>query len=503
MSPGSSTESYPAFARVWLRENPGKSLNQVTCPNRDSNPGHLVSQPDALTVTPRVWTPPYRKQDIQMRGYISVAGVPEFCPAGVLLHASKSTDMRLSHLSTLKCHRPGPGSNPQPWAEKASAIPTRQPGRPEFGSRTAAAEVFPYFRPDCFLTESKNLSKASSAGIGFQSRKGSKGLCSSDIVPESESSLSVLDSSCRLDWGGLSSVLCGGVVSVPRPPAVEGPPSLPLRFLRRKVKRDPRARTVGPWSFSVPLRIPWGEAGVVAGGDISVAGVPEFCPAGVLLHASKCTDMSLSHLSTLKCHRPGPGSNPQPWAEKASAIPTRQPGRLYKMLCFLFNDARNCRGYISVAGVPEFCPAGVLLHASKSTDMRLSHLSTLKCHRPGPGSNPQPWAEKASAIPTRQPGRPEFGSRTAAAEVFPYFPDCFLTESKNLSKASSAGIGFQSRKGSKGLCSSDILPESESSLSVLDSSCRLDWGGLSSVLCGGVVSVPRPPAVEGPAIASP
>ncbi|KAJ4442873.1 hypothetical protein ANN_04466 [Periplaneta americana] len=56
MSPGSSTESYPAFARIGLRENPGKNLNQVTCPNRDSNPGHLVSQPDALTVTPQVWT---------------------------------------------------------------------------------------------------------------------------------------------------------------------------------------------------------------------------------------------------------------------------------------------------------------------------------------------------------------------------------------------------------------------------------------------------------------
>ncbi|KAJ4426329.1 hypothetical protein ANN_27143 [Periplaneta americana] len=53
MSPGSSTESYPAFARVGLRENPGKNLNQVTCPDRDSNPGHLVSQPDALTVTPQ------------------------------------------------------------------------------------------------------------------------------------------------------------------------------------------------------------------------------------------------------------------------------------------------------------------------------------------------------------------------------------------------------------------------------------------------------------------
>ncbi|KAJ4447861.1 hypothetical protein ANN_09870 [Periplaneta americana] len=47
--------------------------------------------------------------------------------------------------------------------------------------------------------------------------------------------------------------------------------------------------------------------------DISASpDVPEFCPAGVLLHASKSTDMSLSHLSTLKCHRPCPGSNPQP-----------------------------------------------------------------------------------------------------------------------------------------------------------------------------------------------
>ncbi|KAJ4434245.1 hypothetical protein ANN_22795 [Periplaneta americana] len=54
MSPGSSTESYPAFARIGLRENPGKNLNQVTCPDRDSNPGHLVLRPDALTVTPQL-----------------------------------------------------------------------------------------------------------------------------------------------------------------------------------------------------------------------------------------------------------------------------------------------------------------------------------------------------------------------------------------------------------------------------------------------------------------
>ncbi|KAJ4430838.1 hypothetical protein ANN_19429 [Periplaneta americana] len=56
MSPVSSTESYPAFARIGLRENPGKNLNQVTCPDRDSNPGHLVSRPHALTVAPQPWT---------------------------------------------------------------------------------------------------------------------------------------------------------------------------------------------------------------------------------------------------------------------------------------------------------------------------------------------------------------------------------------------------------------------------------------------------------------
>ncbi|KAJ4445839.1 hypothetical protein ANN_12524 [Periplaneta americana] len=53
MSLGSSTESHPAFARIGLRKNPGKNLNQVTCPDRDSNPGHLVSRLDVLTVTPQ------------------------------------------------------------------------------------------------------------------------------------------------------------------------------------------------------------------------------------------------------------------------------------------------------------------------------------------------------------------------------------------------------------------------------------------------------------------
>ncbi|KAJ4445433.1 hypothetical protein ANN_07238 [Periplaneta americana] len=53
MSPGSTTESYPVFARIGLRENLGKNLNQVTWPDRDSNPGHLVSRPDALIVIPQ------------------------------------------------------------------------------------------------------------------------------------------------------------------------------------------------------------------------------------------------------------------------------------------------------------------------------------------------------------------------------------------------------------------------------------------------------------------
>ncbi|KAJ4447720.1 hypothetical protein ANN_09728 [Periplaneta americana] len=61
MSPGSNTESYPA--RIGLRENPGKNLNQVTCPDRDSNPGHLVSRPDALTVTPQAETVVYRQPE--------------------------------------------------------------------------------------------------------------------------------------------------------------------------------------------------------------------------------------------------------------------------------------------------------------------------------------------------------------------------------------------------------------------------------------------------------
>ncbi|KAJ4446150.1 hypothetical protein ANN_12843 [Periplaneta americana] len=79
MSPGSSTESYPAFARIGLRENPGKNLNQVTCPDRDSNPGHLVSQPDALTVTPQ----PMFLSQIENPSYITVQNNRTFTSVGL------------------------------------------------------------------------------------------------------------------------------------------------------------------------------------------------------------------------------------------------------------------------------------------------------------------------------------------------------------------------------------------------------------------------------------
>ncbi|KAJ4438261.1 hypothetical protein ANN_14200 [Periplaneta americana] len=166
MSPGSSTESYPAFAHIGLRENPGKNLNQVqqnlyNSYNHDSENCLIYEfrskeksnddDDDDGEMSPRsngesypaiklnsnanllgTWSVIETRSDMiasrNCQGYISVAGVPEFCPAGVLLHANKSTDMSLSHLSTLKCCQPGPGSNPQPRAQKARAIPTALPG---------------------------------------------------------------------------------------------------------------------------------------------------------------------------------------------------------------------------------------------------------------------------------------------------------------------------------------------------------------------------------------
>ncbi|KAJ4451239.1 hypothetical protein ANN_02700 [Periplaneta americana] len=45
MSPGPSNESYPAFARIGLRENPGKNLNQITCPE-PGPPGFAARRSD-------------------------------------------------------------------------------------------------------------------------------------------------------------------------------------------------------------------------------------------------------------------------------------------------------------------------------------------------------------------------------------------------------------------------------------------------------------------------
>ncbi|KAJ4429529.1 hypothetical protein ANN_21698 [Periplaneta americana] len=85
MNQGSSTESYPAFARIGLRENPGINLNQVTCPDRNSNPGQLVSRPDALAVTPQVWTVSMSssvhllgRDSTSIGSYLSPLGVPTY-----------------------------------------------------------------------------------------------------------------------------------------------------------------------------------------------------------------------------------------------------------------------------------------------------------------------------------------------------------------------------------------------------------------------------------------
>ncbi|KAJ4447549.1 hypothetical protein ANN_09556 [Periplaneta americana] len=72
MGPGSSTENYPAFASIGMRENLGKNLNQVTCPDRDSNPGHLVSRPDALAVTPQCEHPKTTFTKLEQRSWIKI-----------------------------------------------------------------------------------------------------------------------------------------------------------------------------------------------------------------------------------------------------------------------------------------------------------------------------------------------------------------------------------------------------------------------------------------------
>ncbi|KAJ4428277.1 hypothetical protein ANN_24294 [Periplaneta americana] len=68
MSPGSSTESYPAFARIGLRENPGKNLKQ---PHADRRP--LQYHPyDHPLYTPRHYTTNHNawKQTVGCQCYV-------------------------------------------------------------------------------------------------------------------------------------------------------------------------------------------------------------------------------------------------------------------------------------------------------------------------------------------------------------------------------------------------------------------------------------------------
>ncbi|KAJ4431094.1 hypothetical protein ANN_19689 [Periplaneta americana] len=74
-SAGGCTESYPAFARIGLRENPGKNLNQATFPDRDSNPGHLVSRQDAQTVVPQIMERTERIRNEAVLERVDVEGI--------------------------------------------------------------------------------------------------------------------------------------------------------------------------------------------------------------------------------------------------------------------------------------------------------------------------------------------------------------------------------------------------------------------------------------------
>ncbi|KAJ4445971.1 hypothetical protein ANN_12657 [Periplaneta americana] len=77
MSPGSSTESYPAFVRIGLRENPGKNLNQgmtidptIRCETYKGQPEDVHEEKRAIYVP----TIPYYKDKYQLHD-ISVTGL--------------------------------------------------------------------------------------------------------------------------------------------------------------------------------------------------------------------------------------------------------------------------------------------------------------------------------------------------------------------------------------------------------------------------------------------
>ncbi|KAJ4428173.1 hypothetical protein ANN_24188 [Periplaneta americana] len=144
MSPGSSTESYPAFARIGLRENPGINLNQVTCPDRESNPGHLVSQPDALTVAPQLNCPhTIRLQDLPSVIDLETGDLEFDLPRPSILtevfhglpqphQASVGNVPNMSHDIKIVCLCTSEGrvSIPGPLVERTSALPLSYPGTP-------------------------------------------------------------------------------------------------------------------------------------------------------------------------------------------------------------------------------------------------------------------------------------------------------------------------------------------------------------------------------------
>ncbi|KAJ4448099.1 hypothetical protein ANN_10111 [Periplaneta americana] len=296
--------------------------------------------------------------------------VPEFCPAGVLLHASKSTDMSLSHLSTLKCHRPGPGSNPQPWAQKASAIPTCQPGYDGWIN---------------FENETQDRQEWRNA---ICEREGKYSGFSYDLLDE------------------VRTIFRGMVLR-----------HQPGEYCRRNGRTyyehvavpAPKFFTDSLNGISVPYILIGDKFGVVI--VLNKCEWPTMIDcdfSGFSLSRTSRTEAQIM-IERLKPKVLSSGDRGKkltvryyPMSDTTQLSPKGNDQLMIVMFqkCYvLFNDARNSRGYISVAGVPEYCPA-ILLHASKSTDISLSHLSTLKCHRPGLRSNPVPWIWKASAIPT-------------------------------------------------------------------------------------------------------
>ncbi|KAJ4449695.1 hypothetical protein ANN_01099 [Periplaneta americana] len=130
MSPGSSSGSYPAFARIGLRENPGRNLNQETCLDRDLNPGHLVSRPDALTINEALLKGLYppRIRDVcrhqrEIKGKKQVEGDPSFPVAG----AEESCE-RISRAWKLWIHGEGQQGERVKLTRKASETTLAAPG---------------------------------------------------------------------------------------------------------------------------------------------------------------------------------------------------------------------------------------------------------------------------------------------------------------------------------------------------------------------------------------